>query len=300
MLQAAEELQAQNAALESQLDAVAQQLHAGMSGQQAEELEAALRQAQAAHGAAVEQARELERRLYAERAQVEALSAELAAARSREQAHADAVDEMELAAKAREAELNAEKLSLESQIHWLKEQNESLVAAAGAAPAPAPAGKSHPEVEMMPYRISTFHSCLNTLSSWSDYSLPFRTVPGTWTHQDFFCFTPPFVSSNVKLLNLGAYWYVPFATHTHTAVPVETAERITALETELRRAKRAEQKLQAMLYRLRKDLEDAAAKAGPGAVVGVEAFDKLRDVRNLEYEVDMLTQKAKVSAATCK
>ena len=48
-----------------------------------------------------------------------------------------------------------------------------------------------------------------------------------------------------------------------------------SLEVELRRARRREEKLQALLYRLR---EDTASPA---------AFDKLRDVRGLEYELDL-------------
>lgn len=98
----------------------------------------------------------------------------------------------------------------------------------------------------------------------------------------------------------------------HACVDASALERITALESELRRAKRAEQKLQAMLYRLRKDVETAVASATaaastsaaghgtkPVVVLGLEAFDKLRDVRSLEYDADMLGQKAKVSRALC-
>lgn len=63
--------------------------------------------------------------------------------------------------------------------------------------------------------------------------------------------------------------------------------RASALESELRKSKRAEQKLQALLYRLRQDV------AGLGSNPGL--FDNLQDVRNLEYEVDFLTNKCKVS-----
>ena len=52
------------------------------------------------------------------------------------------------------------------------------------------------------------------------------------------------------------------------------------LQGELRRARRREEKLQALLYRLR---EDSASPA---------AFDKLRDVRGLEYELDFVTNRA--------
>jgi hypothetical protein len=47
--------------------------------------------------------------------------------------------QLELSAKQREAELNAEKLSLQSQIHWLTEESQRLQRAAGAAAEPAPA-----------------------------------------------------------------------------------------------------------------------------------------------------------------
>jgi hypothetical protein len=62
--------------------------------------------------------------------------------------------------------------------------------------------------------------------------------------------------------------------------------RASALESELRKSKRAEQKLQALLYRLRQDV--ASLGSNPGL------FDNLQDVRNLEYEVDFLTNKCKV------
>lgn len=64
------------------------------------------------------------------------------------------------------------------------------------------------------------------------------------------------------------------------------AERLSALEGELRRAKRGEMKLQALLYRLRKDVETAGSN--------LAAFDNLRNVRSLQYDVDMLTEKCKV------
>lgn len=60
-----------------------------------------------------------------------------------------------------------------------------------------------------------------------------------------------------------------------------------ALETELRKSKRAEQKLQALLFRLRQDV--AELQANPSL------FDQLQDVRSLEYEVDFLTNKCKAS-----
>jgi len=65
--------------------------------------------------------------------------------------------------------------------------------------------------------------------------------------------------------------------------------RVSALETELRKSKRAEQKLQALLFRLRQDV--AELQANPSL------FDQLQDVRSLEYEVDFLTNKCKASPA---
>lgn len=64
-------------------------------------------------------------------------------------------------------------------------------------------------------------------------------------------------------------------------------ECAAALETELRKSKRAEQKLQALLYRLRQDVAEVKQ--------GAELLAKLEDQRSLEYEVDFLTNKVKVS-----
>lgn len=69
-------------------------------------------------------------------------------------------------------------------------------------------------------------------------------------------------------------------------LPVRLQERAAALETELRKSKRAEQKLQALLYRLRQDVSEVKQ--------GAELLAKLEDQRSLEYEVDFLTNKVKV------
>jgi hypothetical protein len=66
-------------------------------------------------------------------------------------------------------------------------------------------------------------------------------------------------------------------------------ERAAALEVELRKSKRAEQKLQALLYRLRQDVAEVKQ--------GADLLAKLEDQRGLEYEVDFLTNKVKVSTA---
>jgi hypothetical protein len=72
---------------------------------------------------------------------------------------------------------------------------------------------------------------------------------------------------------------------------------VALLEGELRKSKRAEQKLTALLYRLRQDvaaLQADAAGGGGGGPQGSKLFDQLTDVRSLEYEVDFLTNKCKV------
>lgn len=62
------------------------------------------------------------------------------------------------------------------------------------------------------------------------------------------------------------------------------AARVAALESEVRRGRRREEKLAAMQFRLREDV--AAAGRDPAA------FDRLRDVRGLEYELDFVTNRA--------
>ena len=59
---------------------------------------------------------------------------------------------------------------------------------------------------------------------------------------------------------------------------------MAALEAEVRRGRRREEKLAAMQFRLREDV--AAAGRDPAA------FDRLRDVRGLEYELDFVTNRA--------
>ena len=126
----------------------------------------------------------------------------------------DIVDEIDLNSKAKEAELNAKVLSMESQVHWLSEQNKGLIASAKQpAPAPAPAPAATAELDEMKQK-----------------------------HQ--------------------------------------------SLEQELRRAKRAEQKMQALLFRLRKDVEEKGSDLG-------SLLSSLQDVRSLQYDVDLLTQKIK-------
>lgn len=59
--------------------------------------------------------------------------------------------------------------------------------------------------------------------------------------------------------------------------------KVAGLEVELRRGKRREEKLQAMQFRLREDL-----KASGG---DLSVFDRLKDIRELEYELDFATNR---------
>ena len=70
----------------------------------------------------------------------------------------------------------------------------------------------------------------------------------------------------------------------HAGAAQADAARVAALEAELRRGRRREEKLAAMQFRLREDV--AAASRDPAA------FDRLRDVRGLEYELDFVTNRA--------
>jgi hypothetical protein len=71
---------------------------------------------------------------------------------------------------------------------------------------------------------------------------------------------------------------------------------VSALEAELRKSKRAEQKLTALLYRLRQDVAALQAEQREaGGPEGGKLFDQLVDVRSLEYELDYMTNKCKVS-----
>ena len=68
--------------------------------------------------------------------------------------------------------------------------------------------------------------------------------------------------------------------------------RCSALEAELRKSKRREEKLQALQFRLREDVQ--AAGGDPGR------FDALRDSRALEYELDRLANRASRDKAVLK
>ena len=110
--------------------------------------------------------------------------------------HAPTLSQVELSAKAKEAELNARMLSLESQIHWLTEQNKQLTIQTAAASGQQGAGGPS-SVTAAPAEAMT--------------------------------------------------------TAAAAAVSAKEVEELrgscTALEADLRKTKRAEQKLQALLFR---------------------------------------------------
>lgn len=68
------------------------------------------------------------------------------------------------------------------------------------------------------------------------------------------------------------------------AEPAQAQAQAQVLQAELRKSKRREEKLNALVYRMRQDVE--ALTKDPGA------FAKLQDVRALEYELDFASNKA--------
>ncbi|GLC41340.1 hypothetical protein PLESTM_001185400 [Pleodorina starrii] len=206
-------LQEKNAALDGELQAVRAQLAAEGSGhplsERLHELQSHLQLQEDRHRlaaqelqdelAALQQHVEEKQRLEASLTQrVQVLSTEVRKLR-------DFQDELRMTAEQREAALNAEKLQLESQIHWLTEQNQRLQE-----------GQMEGQVPQ--------------------------------------------------------------------AVP-DVDQRLQALEEELRKSRRAEAKLTAMLYRLRKDVE--ASKENK------LDMQKLVELRSSEYDMDFLTAKCK-------
>ncbi len=63
-----------------------------------------------------------------------------------------------------------------------------------------------------------------------------------------------------------------------------TQEQTAALHAELRKSKRREEKLNALVFRMRQDVQ--------GLTNDPTAFDKLFNVRELEYELDFAANKA--------
>jgi hypothetical protein len=136
-------------------------------------------------------------------------------------------------AEAKEAQLNARILQLESQLHWLGQENERLKTA--------------------------------------------RTIEGTGGAA---------ASSATQAAAAGS------ASRGQEA----SRERLALLESDLRKSKRAEQKLQALLFRLRSDVAATTAPESQQQMLQLrELVQKLQDVRSLEYDVDLLTNKCRVS-----
>lgn len=133
--------------------------------------------------------------------------------------HRENIQEVQEVSQCKEAELNAKVMQLESQLHWLTRQNQTLQQ----------------------------QTTLGTGSASSDQGGTGEQAGG---------------------------------------------EAVSRLEQELRKSKRAEQKLQALLYRLRKDLEDRGGD--------VAALDNLKDIRSLEYEVDFLKNRCQKYEKLCK
>lgn len=79
-------------------------------------------------------------------------------------------------------------------------------------------------------------------------------------------------------------WCLHATTHMLTQRTPAPAEPTQALQAELRKSRRREEKLNALVYRMRQDVE--ALTKDP------EAFARLQDVRALEYELDFATNKA--------
>jgi chromosome segregation ATPase len=69
-------------------------------------------------------------------------------------------------------------------------------------------------------------------------------------------------------------------------------QRCLALESELRKSKRREEKLQALQYRLQQDIKISGGS--------LETFKNLRDVRALEYELDRTVNRAEKEIASLK
>lgn len=212
----------------------------------------------------------------------------------------------ELSSKAKEAELNARVLSLESQIHWLSEQNTQLQAALQTQ-------------QQRGAQEAEGGATVGLAEGGAGAEQGAAAVAAAAPQQGGTAAAGGTAGAEQAAAGAGAAG----------AVDPGLAQRCALLESDLRKAKRAELKLQAMLYRwagkegapssgclwvasapacpvcspssetlcarltqwhsfarrLRKDIEE-------GGLSGA-AFDKLRDVRSLEYEVDMLSQKLK-------
>lgn len=179
-------------------------------------------------------------------------------------------------AEAKQAELNAKLLQLESHIHWLQQDNDRLQTLASQAreAGSAAAQQQNAAVAASAAGMAVSSSlvatcaCLAALACTSHDTAPafsFRSPP------------PPPMHAADTCPSLRAAPALRWA-----------QARVSSLESELRKSKRAEQKLQALLYRLRQDV--AGLQGGNAGL-----FESLQDVRSLEYEVDFLTNKLKVT-----
>lgn len=191
----------------------------------------------------------------------------------------------ELSAKQREAELNARKLSLESQIHWLTEENQRLgllqQQAAGDGPA---AAAPQPVAADVAERLTSLEGELRRTKRAEQKlqvgpRLPCPPVsclkPTARGASCMCCCRRPCVRMHT------AHWLAC----THEVLCREPNCKLPWL-----RALPVVACLQAMVFRLRKDLE----APGGAAALTPAVFDNLHNVRSLEYDVDLLTQKCKV------
>jgi hypothetical protein len=79
----------------------------------------------------------------------------------------------------------------------------------------------------------------------------------------------------------------------HAWLLLTAQENIADLESQLRRSRRAEAKLQALLYRLRQDAAAAAADAAAAGGIAA-AFDRLHTSRSNEYDEDFWSNACRV------
>ncbi|MEW5312718.1 MAG: hypothetical protein WDW38_004331 [Sanguina aurantia] len=251
--------------LQSELSHALQQRGAEAAAAQSSQTQEALAAQASQHRAAMEdlkrfadgacQAAEAQSRgLLTQEAALLAAVQDLTAARAADAAgHAVSLQEEQLMAEDKAAKTNARILSFESQIHWLGEQNQQLQQAVQDSRA---AAAGEPPV----------------LGGWSGREIATRDQARGHAHAA----AQQEAADRPSSRQLAAL---------EEAAALQQ-QRAATLEGELRKAKRAEMKLQALLYRLRKDVEGA-----PGGQL--VAYDDLAERRGLEYDVDRLTSRLK-------
>lgn len=190
-------------------------------------------------------------------------------------------------AEAKHAELNAKVLQLESHIHWLQQDNTRLqdecskqLAAAGTAD---PAGQQVPRaaaISSSELQVREGH-LMGGLEGCAGLRSALAVADGATSYS-----SPP-----VSLQAPGTY-ITPRIMLSQVCCVLPLQDRIAGLESDLRKSKRAEQKLQALLYRLRQDVSQMSTDPG--------FLEQLPEVRSLEYEVDFLTNKCKVCSNALK